>query len=773
MQASGFGWPSSFDFEFEFAHSTNSALNSSIHYRIPTKYSSFVHSDIHSMASSVSATDTHANIDTTTDSSSSINTMLSSQLARLLTIKQPAATATSIAAKSIGIKTAPAASSTNVPSLCRFFHSPNGCRNGQACKFIHSASAANHQQPLLPFTYPIHQHSHHQQQFFQPHFQPHHSQPPMPMAYIPQQQYPLAPWNQPPVHIQHHHPMLLHPHAYPPQMMHPHPPPYGFMPPQPMQQPHPHTFIQPSHTTPIIHTGNSTNASADTVPTKAKQKSKVKSKDSNSQSQLIANQQENQSNKGRLHISAPSTETSSAPAVASALLPPPVIVPVSESIPSSSPISSSLLCVFFSSGRRCSYGAHCKFKHESPEGVAAAAGSASTHSFSLSSSSSSAALNSANNINDNANQSPSSPQPPPTPPTARLLSASYLAATLKADEARRYRSAGVLPFRRSQTSTNNPTIDFLFGLESHRSDASRNHRLVLLGGQREVLDVDYFHTAAREFCEETHGVLCCNNNEIQTENETINRIRNKMVHEKNIDGKKTHPVLWYAPGSFALVSYELESEEEVSVVQRFEKRSRTKPSSSSSPSASPIPVSPASVTSTSTSSSFSSTSSSSSTRIPKSEILSLHWVGIQDLISFLKQYDQPSSASSASSTPSKQKANDLPLKTTTGLLYKVPHFVVNELNVPEMRMYLQKLLEYTKNPNSSSSSWPIPISVAPPSAAAVAAQPTSNQHHQTPSRNGRGGSAALHLKHSAFQRSNAELYYTHSHQSNLACTRRI
>jgi hypothetical protein len=77
---------------------------------------------------------------------------------------------------------------------------------------------------------------------------------------------------------------------------------------------------------------------------------------------------------------------------------------------------------------------------------------------------------------------------------------SYVASSLADADAQAYRSAGILLYDVDRSSSPPVLLSLLLG---------RNHesRIEFLSGKREVADADVYATAAREFDEESGGVL--------------------------------------------------------------------------------------------------------------------------------------------------------------------------------------------------------------------------------------------------------------------------
>jgi len=123
-------------------------------------------------------------------------------------------------------------------------------------------------------------------------------------------------------------------------------------------------------------------------------------------------------------------------------------------------------------------------------------------------------------------------------PRIRYLSReSYVAKDLKEQEAKGYKAAGALPYRRDEDNK----VWVLLGLEQrNRSDATLY--LNLLGGMRERKDKDAQETAVREFWEESGGLL-----DDKVFHDIVNTLRTSQKRQ----------VFWVALGKYALFAYEM------------------------------------------------------------------------------------------------------------------------------------------------------------------------------------------------------------------------
>jgi len=91
---------------------------------------------------------------------------------------------------------------------------------------------------------------------------------------------------------------------------------------------------------------------------------------------------------------------------------------------------------------------------------------------------------------------------------------------------RMYRAAGVLPYRYNQKKKR---LEILLGEENRRK--AKQPTWCEFGGKRDEEDSDLFDTVAREFSEETCGVLSGNHKEpsVKTLKESIKRVREKLT----------------------------------------------------------------------------------------------------------------------------------------------------------------------------------------------------------------------------------------------------
>jgi len=244
-----------------------------------------------------------------------------------------------------------------------------------------------------------------------------------------------------------------------------------------------------------------------------------------------------------------------------------------------------------------------------------------------------------------------------------------------------------------------------------------------MGGKREAMDQDSAHTAAREVYEESGGVIVAStdhNNAAHTDGDaSIQHLRAQLLQTASPSSHSTDTcVLWYAPKSFVLYMWEMDqtNSEAEGIVKRFQQRrqqlkdamqdshshgSHSSASSSVRSAAAPL---------------------DSATSSRRSEIVSLHWVDLRVLLNFLdanpNPITDPDSAAASANNHASPSSNDIDqattlLQTTDGKSFHVPPFVTDELNVPQMKEWIRRMVRQTTegaalidSPSSAPSSMP-------------------------------------------------------------------